>query len=175
MTQGTRQRLPRGEYRVERLVDAIHATRLEPTGDRQRLAQETLDRDEQREGVAVELPVVEELHAVEPPESGDAEPTLRHLDLDALLVAEQRDRSSPQDALTAKPEPAKQLHGIARARIRESATSDRLVYGSPDFGLIEIGDRPADSRLVLPTLIAVHPPGARGCTLRRAVVLPTQR
>ena len=104
MAQRVRQRLAHGQGRVERLVDPVEAVSFDSPGDGQGLAQKTLGGLEKYEGVAVELPVVEELGAIDAPEAGDTKQTLWHLEFNALGVAEQHHRRAPQNAFPEKPQ-----------------------------------------------------------------------
>ena len=95
MAERVRQRLAYRRHRVEWLVDPHETVRFDTSGDGQGIAQEALGVPEKREGVAVELPVVEKLGAVDPAETGNAKQALRHLELDAPGIAEQHHCGAP--------------------------------------------------------------------------------
>ena len=92
MAQGVGQRFSRRQRRIERFVYPLEAVLLESTGDGQGVAQETLRVREQCEGVAVELAVVQEPHLVDTSETSDAKQALRHIEFEAIRVAEQHRR-----------------------------------------------------------------------------------
>ncbi len=99
MAQGVCKRLARCQRGIQRLVDSLETGPLKPSGDGQGVAQEALCARERREGVAVELAIVQELHPVGTPEAGDAQQTLRHLELQPLRAAEQHRRRPKQHAV----------------------------------------------------------------------------
>ena len=109
MTLGVCQRFPRRQRWVERLVDPLNAIRLDPPGDGQGFTQEPFRTREEREGIAVELSIVQKLRAVDAPKTSDTEQTLRHLRLDALGVTEQHHGRAAQDPVPEQPQAAQQL------------------------------------------------------------------
>ena len=92
VAQGVCKRLARGQRWIQGLIDPFEAILLESSGDGQSVPQEALCAREKREGVAVELAIVQKLHPVGPTETGDSQQALRHLQLEAIRAAEQHRR-----------------------------------------------------------------------------------
>ncbi len=153
VAQRVRQRLPRGQGRVERLVDARHAARLEAAGDGKRVAQKALGACKEGEGVAVELPVVEKLRAVEAPETRDAEQALRHFAFEAPGVPEQHRGGPERDAVAEQPQSAKQIPRLPATGMVQPADPDGLRNRVSDLGEVQVVRRPSVRRLGLPASI----------------------
>ena len=73
MTQRVRERFPCSQGWIKRFVDALETTRLEPARDGHAITQKALRVCQEREGVTVELAVVQELRSVESAEASHAE------------------------------------------------------------------------------------------------------
>ena len=112
------------------------------SGDGQGVAQEALRVRQKREGIAVELAVVQKLHPVEPPEAGDAEQALWHLELQPLRAAEQHRSGPKQHTVAEKAEAPQQVGRVSAHRLLKPPTPDRLRNRPPNLCHIEVVDRP---------------------------------
>jgi len=146
----------RGQRWVERLVDPLEPVRLEPPGDRQRLAEKALRGSEQHERVTVELTIVQEFHPIDTAEAGDAKQALRHLVLQTRGVSEQHRSCSKQNSVANQSESAQHVGRLPAQRLLQPSLPHRLGNRAPNLSYVEVVDRPPGGGLILPPLLAVH-------------------
>ena len=140
MAQRVRERLSGGQRRIHGLVNSVEAIILESSGDRQAVTQETFRAREQREGIAVELSIVQKLHLVGSSETGYAEQTLRHVDLQPFSIAEQHGCRSKQYAIVQHTESSQQIGRFPARRLIHAAAANAFRNDPSNLGYIEVVD-----------------------------------
>ena len=157
VAERVRQGFPHRHRRIERFIDPLHAPRNHPAGDGIVFPQKRLRAGQQRERMAVHLPVVDELRAPHAAKPRHAQHALRKLGRHAVLGAEEHDCRPRQHAVPQQAQAAQQALDIAGARVIQTASAHRILDGAPHRGRVQIRHAPARRRLVLPPLLGVQP------------------
>ena len=156
MTDRVGDRLAERERGIRRLVDSLHAARLESAGDRHVIQKKALRALEQIEGMAVEPPIVEELAFLGPSEAGYAKQTLRKVGQEPIRPAEQHDRGAQQRVLLHQPQPAQDGQRIPRIRVLYTPGMNAGLQGATDLLVVEVRYRPPGCRLEFPSRIGMQ-------------------
>ena len=156
MTQSVCKRLARRLGRIERSVDPLERSSFNPPGDGQGFDQKAFGTREKREGVAVELPVVQKFRAVYAAKTGDPDLAPGHSRLNQFRVAEQHRRGPKQHSVLNKPESAQYLLGFPRYGIVHPAEVNRKRHRAQDLLQVEIFNRPVGGGFVFPAPFLVH-------------------
>lgn len=157
MTDRVRHRFAEGRRGVERFVHSREPDY--PTGDRQTLHEETLRVPEQVEGVAAELPVVQEfVRGVGFADSRQPKQALRVIRRHPVRVpSEQHDGRAAQSVVRQQPQAAQHRLRFPAVRFLEPASSNGLPHRDRDLLGIEVGDFPSRRRFLLPSPLGMEP------------------
>lgn len=156
VAKGVCQCLSCRERRIGRFVDARETVRLKSTGNGQGFPQESRSIRKEKESIAIELPVIEDLRSIKTPKASDAKETLRHPGCNFLGFAIQHDRSPAHHTLRHQAHGTQEVFWFLTARCIQAANVNRSRYSSADFYNVEIGSLPAGSWLVFPALLFVQ-------------------
>lgn len=157
--------------RVNWIVASLKHARNDSPRNGKMVAQELIGAREKDEGVAVELPIVDELRLIRTAKPRQAHSTLRIAGDEAVGPGEQDHCCATNGiAVPQQPESTKHLPRIPGSRFIESASAHRFVQGARDLSGIEIIDRPTVCRLGFPALS-----GVVGLEQRLVVLLPGKR
>ena len=157
MAKRVRQGFPHRHRRIERFIDPLHAPRHHTAGDGIVFAQKSLRAGQQRERVTVHLPVVDELRAPNAAKPRHAQHALRKLGRHARLGAEEHHRRPRQPTIPQQAQAAQQALDVARPRVLQTTSADRILDGSLHRGCVQIRHAPTRRRLVFPPLLGVQP------------------